>query len=932
MAKIFIEEREYEVPDGINLLDACLSLGFDLPYFCWHPALHSVGACRQCAVKQFRDGDDARGRIVMACMTPAAEGTRISIADSEVYEFRARVIEWMMINHHHDCPVCDEGGECHLQDMTVMTGHAYRRYRGRKRTFRNQHLGPFINHEMNRCIQCYRCLRFYRDYAGGRDFGAFSLNHQVYFGRMEDGALESEFSGNLVEICPTGVFTDRSFKEHYTRKWDLTTAPSVCVHCGLGCNTIPGERYGLLRRIQNRFNGAVNGYFLCDRGRYGYGFVNSPERIRRPLVREGGRVRARSARTAAAHVSRLLDSASGVAGIGSPRASLEANFALLSLVGAGNFTPGLSDSELDIALAMIRFLKSGPARSPSLAEVLAADAVLVLGEDVSNTAPLLALCLRQSVRRQPLRQLVELRIPRWDDNAGRDALQEARGPLFMATPAATRLDDIAAVTYRAAPGDIARLGHAVALKLSGSTPGVREHGRQKREASAGVPELDEEQRELAARIASALKDAEQPLVVSGAGLGSMAVVEAAAGVAAALSTKERPALLSFVLPEANSMGAALMGGAHDSPNLSGIVEKIHSGAADTLIVLENDLIRRAAAADVDVLLGAPHLIALDFLPTAVTEAAEVVLPAAAFAEASGTLVSCEGRAQRFFKVFEPGDGVRESWRWLTGLGALGGLDMHDLDSLIRNLVAKLPVFDGIQKAAPPSGYRRAGQKIPRQPHRYSGRTAIHAGENVNEPPPLSDPDTPLSFSMEGFSGLPPAPLIPRYWSGGWNSVQALNKFQQEVGGPLRGGDPGLRLIEPPAVPPARPPGFEAAPPAFKRRPGKWLVIPVHHIFGSEELSVHSPGIRELSPSPYVGLAGGDAAALGLAEGDVARFEADGLSFDLPVKVLDELPSGTCGLPVCLPGSAGMTLPAGHYVTITPASGPARPPGSDDQAQ
>jgi len=284
MAKILVDGKEYEVDGKTHLLHACLSVGLNLPYFCWHPALGSVGACRQCAVKQFKDEKDTRGRLVMACMTPATDGTRISIEDPEAREFRQSITEWLMVNHPHDCPVCDEGGECHLQDMTHMTGQVYRRYAGPKRTFRNQNLGPFINHEMNRCIQCYRCVRFYREYAGGRDLDAFNLRNQVYFGRHEDGVLQSEFSGNLVEVCPTGVFTDKTLKHHYTRKWDLQMAPSVCVHCAVGCNTIIAERGGLLRRIHNRYNSQVNGYFLCDRGRFGYGFVNSERRIRQPLL------------------------------------------------------------------------------------------------------------------------------------------------------------------------------------------------------------------------------------------------------------------------------------------------------------------------------------------------------------------------------------------------------------------------------------------------------------------------------------------------------------------------------------------------------------------------------------------------------------------------------------------------------------------------
>lgn len=201
MATIHVDGKEYEVNGADNLLQACLSLGLDIPYFCWHPALGSVGACRQCAVKQYQNAEDTRGRLVMSCMTPATDGTFISIDDEEAKQFRESVVEWLMTNHPHDCPVCEEGGNCHLQDMTVMTGHSFRRYRFTKRTHRNQDLGPFISHEMNRCIACYRCVRYYKDYADGTDLGVYGAHDNVYFGRPEDGTLESEFSGNLVEMA-----------------------------------------------------------------------------------------------------------------------------------------------------------------------------------------------------------------------------------------------------------------------------------------------------------------------------------------------------------------------------------------------------------------------------------------------------------------------------------------------------------------------------------------------------------------------------------------------------------------------------------------------------------------------------------------------------------------------------------------------------------
>ena len=459
MANIKIDGQDITANPQDNLLQVCLSHGFDLPYFCWHPALGSVGACRQCAVKQFANPDDKTGKIVMACMTPATDATRISISDPEAKAFRASVIEWMMTNHPHDCPVCEEGGECHLQDMTVMTGHAYRRYRYTKRTHRNQYLGPFIKHEMNRCIACYRCVRFYRDYAGGHDLDVYAAHNDVYFGREADGALESEFSGNLVEVCPTGVFTDKTLSSAYNRKWDMRSLPSVCVHCGVGCNTNVSERAGQVRRILNRFNGAVNGYFLCDRGRFGYGFANASNRPRTAHIRaRGGAATQVTKNEVLDKLGKLLKTGK-IIGIGSPRASLEANFALRTLVGAEAFYSGISAQDAECLATIIDILRV--VKTPTLHEVEAADAILVLGEDIANTAPRVALALQQAVRTRSMEIADRLKIPHWQDAAVREAAQEVRSPLFIATPAKTRLDDIATEPYRAAPDDIARFGHAI---------------------------------------------------------------------------------------------------------------------------------------------------------------------------------------------------------------------------------------------------------------------------------------------------------------------------------------------------------------------------------------------------------------------------------------------------------------------------------------
>jgi len=894
VAKIFVDGKWYEVRQDQSLLQACLELGFDLPYFCWHPALGSVGACRQCAVKQFKDENDTRGRLVMSCMTPASEGTRISIKDADAAGFRAGVVEGLMLNHPHDCPVCDEGGECHLQDMTVMTGHNYRRTIYPKRTFRNQYLGPLINHEMNRCIQCYRCVRYYREYAGGRDLDAFALRNTVFFGRHEDGILENEFAGNLVEICPTGVFTDKTLKQHYTRKWDLEMAPSVCVHCGLGCNTTAAERYGSLRRILNRYNGEVNGYFLCDRGRFGYEFVTSEQRIKQTLSRQDGKLKPLPKSKAIEHLGRVLAGNKKVIGIGSPRASVEANFALRTLVGPERFFTGMSDEASHLVSLMAEILQGGPARSPSLREIELSDAVLILGEDVTNVAPRMALALRQSVRQQPMEFTDKLKIPRWLDHAVREAIQHEKGPLFIATPGATRLDDVASATYRAAPDDLARLGFAIAHALDPQAP--------------EVPDLSSELSSLAEQIAAALKSAKRPLIVSGPSSNSEAVIQAAANVANALAKGGQAAALSFTLPEANTLGAGLMGGG----NLSAAFKAVEEGQADTVIILENDLYLRAQAPIVDRFLDAArHVIVIDYLATPTVSKAELALPAGALAESDGTLVSNEGRAQRFFQAYVPKGDIQESWRWVIELMRAAGRREADawrnLDAMVAAAAQGIPALAKITEAAPAASFRKLGEKIPRSPQRYSGRTAMLANINVSEPKPPDDPDSALAFSMEGYPDQPPASLTPFFWTPGWNSIQALNKFQSEIDGPLRGGDPGVRLLEPSQAGDGA--FFSAVPKAFEARSDEWLLVPLYHIFGSEELSRSAPAVAQLAPKPYLAVNSEDAERLQVQAGDQVELSMAGVAHRFPVTIRPDLPKGIAGLPAGLVPLEGAGLPA-----------------------
>ena len=896
MATIYIDNKPYEAKEGENLLHTCLALGFNLPYFCWHPALHSVGACRQCAVKVFRDENDTKGKIVMSCMTAVRNGMRLSVDDEEAKLFRRSVIEFLMVNHPHDCPVCDEGGECHLQDMTVLTGHVYRTSRFNKRTHRNQYLGPFVNHEMNRCIACYRCVRFYNDYAGGGDLRVFAWHDAVYFGRSSDGVLESEFSGNLVEICPTGVFTDKTLGRHYTRKWDLQTAPSVCVHCSVGCNTLPGERYGMLRRIRNRYNRDVNGFFLCDRGRYGYEFVNSMRRIRTALFRPraGEAAESLTAKAALEHAAKMLAEAHGIIGIGSPRASLETNFALRTLVGQDRFCMGLSRFQKALYDAAFALMKNSPARQASLHDVEQSDAVFILGEDLTNTAPMMAYAVRQAVQQRKYRIAEGLRIEPWDDAAVRIASPEELAPLFIVAPAATKLDDVAELAFHAPPGDIARLGYAVAHVLDAEAPPVEG--------------MTETMIESARRIAHVLRDAKRPIVIAGVTCQSVAVIEAAATISRALCKGNAAASMALVMAECNSCGMGFLGGfsLHDA------FESMMRGEADTLLIAENDLYRRTDSELIDALFSrARHVIAIDHLTSPTTDKASLVLPAAAFAEATGTMVNCEGRAQRFFKVFVPQGDIRESWRWLCDVARVVGRSeaarWRSFDDIVDALASRIEDLAPVREVAPGAAYRIADQKIPRQPHRYSGRTAMRANENVAEVPPLGDGDSPLAFSMEGYELPPPPPLIPRYWAPNWNSDQALNKYQMELAGVLHDGAVGKRLIEPPSFSTI---AYDVTPPGPSApREEEWSLIALHHIFGSEELSAAAGGIAHLAPAPYVALCPDDAQRLGLDETMEAKVIIGKSSYRLPVRLRAELPSGLAGIPsgIATPG----LLESGH---------------------
>ena len=878
MAKISVDGIEYEVNPANNLLQECLSQGLDLPYFCWHPCMGSVGACRQCAVKQYRNAEDKTGTVVMACMTPASDGSIISINDQQATDFRSHVIESLMISHPHDCPVCEEGGECHLQDMTQMSGHNYRRYDFKKVTHRNQNLGPFINHEMNRCIACYRCVRFYDDYAGGTDLATLGSHHHVYFGRHEEGTLENEFSGNLVEVCPTGVFTDKTFSAHYTRKWDLQTAPSICAGCGAGCNTTPGERYGTLRRIVNRYHHDLNGYFLCDRGRFGYEANNSSERVVTSLFRHthdaSGLRKSLTVVEAARQLSAMTNGE--VIGIGSPRASLESNIALRQRVGPQNFYSGMSDAQSACMAQVLALLREPGLNCPDIRSLELSDCVVVVNEDITNTSARMALALRQATRNAATALAHSARIPLWQDAAVRELAQHSRSPLIIMSPQGTRLDDVASDTFLGSTAQQIALVEAITHALDSDYP-----------APATTSEISTK----AANIAKTLCAAIRPSIVSGISAESVELIKATGNLARALhqyrqgqDQADSNVDLCFAMPEANTLGLALLveeGGGLLSTALSILV----SGKADAAIILENDLYRRAQTETVDAALAAnTAVVVIDHLNNACNARAHLLLPAASMAEQGGTWVNYEGRAQHSYQVFQPEKAILAAYQWLALGDPAQGQGIHS-DTLLQELAQEAASFAPLLSLLNSRTGIAALMKSPRQSHRYSGRTAMHANADVHESKQAQDPHSPLSFSMEGVMLQKDASLMSAAWAPGWNSNQAISKFQEEINGELKQGNKGVHLLTRRVERSA----YCKIDNGAEQGSSKYFI---DHLFGGEEISAVSPAIRARAVPAYACISKDMAESLNVQQHGLLRINAGSYSVELPVLVRDRI-AGQC---------------------------------------
>jgi NADH-quinone oxidoreductase subunit G len=619
MSKLVIDDREIEVAPGTKVIEAAEKLGIMIPRFCYHPALGSVGACRVCAVK-FLQGP-FKG-VQMSCMVAAQDGMVVSTTAKEAVDFRKYVIEWLMLHHPHDCPVCDEGGHCLLQDMTVSGSHGIRRYLGKKRTYADQYLGPLLQHEMNRCIHCYRCARFYQEFSGYRDLGVMQSANQIYFGRFKDGVLESPFSGNLSDICPTGVYTDKPSR-FLGRRWDYERSPSLCINCSLGCHTVASCRYRKVVRQEARFSNSVNGHFICDRGRYGFFYADLEQRPRRAII-DGEAVAVDQALNVLEQRLETVMNKAGaeaVACAGSSRSSLETLAMLKRLCQ----TKGWPPPAYFVDTAITRKVKSAVARLEpdlmvSLREIESADFVAVVGADAINEAPMLALAMRQARQNDATVAVIDPR------------------PVFLPFESEhlpAKLDEVNGY-----------LGAVV--KAAIDPDALREQEASGRKFHAALPEIEQmprSQQEKISFLAEKLRNSQRPIIVCATESVRQQTPALAADAALLLQAAGKQAGLFYLMPGANAFAAGLL--SDETASFETLIEDIENGSIKGLILVESNPFWKVPDRQrlEKALERLDLMVVIDYMSSEAAQKSHIFLPTTTLYESGGVYANQEARVQ-----------------------------------------------------------------------------------------------------------------------------------------------------------------------------------------------------------------------------------------------------------------------------------------------
>ena len=387
MLKVEIDGREVEVAHGTTVIEAARQLGIYVPHFCYHRKLSIAANCRMCLVEI-----EKAPKPLPACATPVTDGMKVKTVSEKAKQAQNSVMEFLLINHPLDCPICDQGGECQLQDLAVGYGHSASRYKEEKRVVLSKDVGPLVAaEEMTRCIQCTRCVRFGQEVAGVMELGMIGRGEHAEIVAFVGRSVDSELSGNMIDICPVGALTSKPFR-YTARTWELARRKSVSPHDGLGSNLVVQVKQNRVMRVLPLENEAVNECWLSDKDRFSYEALNSEERATAPMLRRNGQWRQADWQEALEHVAASLKGRDfGV--LASPHATLEELYLAGRLGGAADFRLRHGDFSADGKRAGIPWL------GMPVAELAALDRVLVVGSFLRKDHPLIAHRLRQAAKR-----------------------------------------------------------------------------------------------------------------------------------------------------------------------------------------------------------------------------------------------------------------------------------------------------------------------------------------------------------------------------------------------------------------------------------------------------------------------------------------------------------------------------------------------------
>jgi NADH-quinone oxidoreductase subunit G len=716
LVNIVINGTKLAVPAGEMIIESARRIGVEIPHFCYHPRLSKeAGAnCRMCLVEVAMPRVGPDGTVTIAkmpkpqtsCSLPAAEGMVIETETPALIEARKGILEFLLINHPLDCPICDRGGECPLQNNTLHYGPPTTRYVEDKRHLPKAY--PLSDHvvlDRERCIHCARCTRFAEDISGDAQLGFLKRGAEMEISVRTGEKFTSLFSGNTIELCPVGALLSRAYRFR-GRPWDLMTQKSICTECSNGCNIKLDHRAGRFVRVNARTNEAVSEEWTCDRGKFGMDYISGPDRLTQPLIRRGARFEPASWDEALDTVADAFKAAGSTAGfLGGTRSSNEDLFVIQRL-----FREVLGSNNLDHrTIPCLTLDPSGTAAKPdpappdALVHLERVNAFVAFGADLAWEQPIAFLRVRKAWRRFGCRVVAI---------GGHDSSEDNR-------PASIRA--IASGTVRHRPGReldaaLLLLREVVAQSEGNVTlPANVSKTLQNLKISASDAGIEQEALTEAARVLLMRNgDSDQASPTMAVWVGEVArrrpeLAEVVAVLQGVITASGHRGQVSVPAMDVNEQGARDLGilphmlpgyrpAASAGRNTAEQLQDAANGRMAALWVSGVDLVnaywdREAARRALE---EAPFVVVSDIRMTDTARMANVVLPVTSVAERHGTFTNVEGRVQQFWKAYDPPDGVRQEWRIACQLAARLGAPIHYATSraILADIAANVPIYAG----------------------------------------------------------------------------------------------------------------------------------------------------------------------------------------------------------------------------------------------